>query len=90
MDWREALEIVVARTGNRRLRELTGDDQPDQVRESHRNLVVLLATNRVAPRKFSAEEARTNIVDSLVAKVRADYRPEDMPKSPIGRKCCGG
>ena len=38
MDWREALEVVIARTGHQRYRELCGGDHPEH--EGYRRVVV--------------------------------------------------
>jgi hypothetical protein len=44
MRWTEALDIIIARTGHERYRDLCADDNPDVVqRDAYRGLVVRLA-----------------------------------------------
>ena len=46
MGWRDALEIVVTRTGHHRFRQLCSDDNPDiEQRDGMRMLVVAEANN---------------------------------------------
>lgn len=91
MDWREALEIVVARSGNERFRELTSDGNPsDESRRSYRKLVVTLAERKPLPAQSQAgptvdDAAR---VDALIAMM-SPIAESVGNTAPARRKCCG-
>lgn len=103
MDWRQSLEIVVARTGVERYRVLCSDDSPHPAEVGkYRDLMVSMATGRpayppAATMAASAIRAAAGFVASGGAVVDAAERdrrlaicrecPEFVPDQGRCRKC---
>ena len=81
MDWTEALEIVVGRTGHDRYRELTADDHPD--RDAWRRRLIALAGGPEPTAEYPPLlRQAANLAGAVVRVVAAAARGEPVRVHP--------